>query len=343
MELSNILNQLLENNKKDKKTIEHICLTYQAIKNNLYKHSLYKKSNVKQFFLNILEQINMIRRGLDFNFKNIYNDYLKKLLFSFEQINFKLLGINFDRDIKIDNLENEIEFLYLIYSQNTISIMENFEEIVFKKINNYEQNYDYYNSICDTQEKLNEIAEEIKKLEEEFVKNLQKNIKEYTDDIKKIKKLLREINNENNLDIKIDDTVFKNFKSKGHLFTHFGILATEVIVRVCTAPFGPIGWGIAIGIHGVFAVGTALYDKINKKNTLIKNVEKFKNQLKKKINGNKKAINELLYNLREDILKELENIIDLQNSEFEGIKNKKEEFLNIFNKFIKIYNEQTDL
>ena len=83
MELSNILNQLLENNKKDKKTIEHICLTYQAIKNNLSKHSLYKKSNVVKIFLNLLKQIKLIQRNLDFNFKNIYNDYLKKLLFLF--------------------------------------------------------------------------------------------------------------------------------------------------------------------------------------------------------------------------------------------------------------------
>ena len=47
--------------------------------------------------------------------------------------------------------------------------------------------------------------------------------------------------------------------------THIGIIGAEVIIRVCTVPFGPVGWILAFAVHGAFAGGTALYDKLNKK------------------------------------------------------------------------------
>ena len=66
--------------------------------------------------------------------------------------------------------------------------------------------------------------------------------------------------------------IYKNFLSKGHGLLHIGIGVVEGFISICSAPFGPIGWGIAIAVHSIFTIGHIAYDKLNKKNF----VRKFK-------------------------------------------------------------------
>ena len=348
IELSNTLNELLENKKIkiDKKTSNNICITYEAMKNNLFKHSLYKNSNAEQFFLNILVQIEKIKSNLDSTFKMIYNSYIKELLYLFEQINLNLLGNNLNRNISIENHKKEIEN----FSQKCLeAILKNnkyIKSVVEEEIKNYEKNYDFYNSNSDPQKELIKIVEKIKKSEEEYNNENKKELTEYINKLKNIRENLKfSKDNDDILKIeieKIDDSIYKNFFSFGHGITHIGILGTEVIIRVCTAPFGPVAWMLAFAVHGAFAGGTALYDKLNKKKTLLKNLKKFKKELEIQLEGNKGSIIDFILGLHNDILKELEYLIDLQNSEFKGIKNKKKEFDNIFDKFKKIYNDDKD-
>ena len=76
----------------------------------------------------------------------------------------------------------------------------------------------------------------------------------------------------NNSEINFNDSIFVNFKSKGHLIGHIGIGVGEGILAGCLfyggiAISGPLGWGVAILIHVVTALGTLIYDKTHiKKN-----------------------------------------------------------------------------
>ena len=343
IELSNILDKLLGNNKIDKKSNNQICLEYQAIKNNLFKDSLYKNSNAEQFFLNVLVQIEIIKSNLDFNFKNIYSNYIKELLYSFENINLNLMGNDLRRNINIENLKKKIENSYNECSESIFEKEKNLRKNAFEEIDNYIKNYDLYDSNSDPQKELNNIPVKISKLNEEFINFTEKKIKEYIDNLKQIREILQIPKNIDNLDIKVDNSIYKNFLSKGHGLLHIGIGVVEGIIRVCTAPFGPIGWGIAIAVHGIFTIGHIAYDKLNKKKTLLENLNKFKKELEIRFEGNENKIKEIILNLHDDILKELENYIDLKNAEFKGIKNKKKEFDNIFALFKKIYNEDNDL
>ena len=314
------------------------------MKNNLFKHSSYKNSNAEQFFLNILVQIEKIKSNLDSNFKMIYSSYIKELLYLFEQINLNLLGNNLNRNISIENHKKEIIDFYNKCSEAILKNNKYIKSVVEEEINNYENNYDFYNSNSDPQKELIKIVEKIKKSEEEYNNE---NKKELTDYINKLKNINLQISKDNvdNLNIeidKIDDFIYINLFSFGHGIIHIGILSLEFMFRVCTAPFGPVAWMFAFALHGGFAAGTALYDTRHKKETLLKNLKKFKKELEIQLEGNKDSIIDIILSLHNDILKKLEYLIDLQNSEFKGIKNKKKEFDNIFDKFKKIYNDDKD-
>ena len=105
--------------------------------------------------------------------------------------------------------------------------------------------------------------------------------------------------------------------------------------------------GLTLGAIGFFAhtfvFGTNfIIDKKNEKKTLVNNMKKFKKIFYVRFEGNITNIKEMIYNIYNDIVKEIDNYVDSQNSEFKGIKAKKVEFDNICENFKNIYYEEND-
>ena len=107
------------------------------------------------------------------------------------------------------------------------------------------------------------------------------------------------------------------FKSKGHILGHVGVAVAEGVgvaglLYIGAAVNGPIGWGVAIGIHIGIALCTFIYDKRKEKKTLIKNIEDFKNSLEIQFAGNKDKIETIILNMKKENEKEIEKFVDSQ-------------------------------
>ena len=181
IELSNILDKLLEDNKIDKKFNNQICLEYQTIKNNLNKYSIYKNSNANNFFSSILAQIEIIKSNLDLNFKNIYNNYIKNLIYSFDLINLNLLGKNLIRNINIGNLKKEINDEYLECNLNIMEEEKKLKLNVNNKIQNYINNIESYSN---PKKEGKNISNNIIELYNKFKIFIENKLKKYLEKIK---------------------------------------------------------------------------------------------------------------------------------------------------------------
>ena len=137
------------------------------------------------------------------------------------------------------------------------------------------------------------------------------------------------------MNISFDKSVYKNFFSKTHAMEH-GCLG---VVSFITLFFGPFGWIFSIGSHIVLALGNLVYDSYKKVDTILENMKNFKKNLKIKFDGDKNdKILDYISKLRQSIEKEIELIVNSQNSEFRGIRDNKKAFDEIINKFKEICN-----
>ena len=146
---------------------------------------------------------------------------------------------------------------------------------------------------------------------------------------------------ENIKKINFNDSVFINFISKGHLIGHIGIGVTEGIVAgilyfASIAVSGPVGWGIAIGIHAFTALSTFIYDKTHKNKNLIENMKDFEKNLLIQLDCNKEKIETIMLNMKRDTENEIERFVDSQNSDFKMIKKHKSEYDKIYSDFKQI-------
>ena len=148
-------------------------------------------------------------------------------------------------------------------------------------------------------------------------------------------------NNSNNSKINFNDSIYKNIKSKKHVLTQIGLIGIEALVGV-TLFSNPLAF--TLGAINIFVFGTNfIIDKNNEKKTLINNMKKFKKIFDIRFEGITTNIKEIIYKIYNDIVKEIDNYVDSQNSDFRGIKAKKVEFDNICENFKKIYYEENDL
>ena len=148
-------------------------------------------------------------------------------------------------------------------------------------------------------------------------------------------------NNSNNSKINFNDSIYKNTKSKKHVLTQIGLIVIEALVGV-TLFFNPLAF--TFGAINIFVFGTNfIIDKINEKKTLINNMKKFKKIFYIRFEGNTIYIKKMIYNIYNYIVKEIDNYVDSQNSDFRGIKAKKMEFDHVCENFKKIYYEENDL
>ena len=262
------------NYEKIKNTLYLICQRYQAMKNNLKDDEKYKQSNALEFFHNIKKQFQIAKSNLDDNFKFIYNNFIKSLVYTFYLINLNILGNNLCRNIKIDNLNKEIDTIYKNYSKIILKEKQNLEINSFNKIDYYINNID---SFSDPQKKGVDIANDISNLYDKFIKLVNEKIEEYKKELKKINEKFKN-SIENNLIDNFDDFIFKQFFSRNHAYTHLAILGGEAVFGVGlyasgaiasgSIISGPIGWVIGIGIHGIIAYCKYKYDLSHKKDTL---------------------------------------------------------------------------
>ncbi len=271
--LSDILYNLLKDDKNnfenERKNVEQICQTYQAMKNNLKDYEKYKQSNAHEFFNYIEKQFEKVKSNLDDNFKMIYTNYIKHLVNKFELINFNLLGNTKCREINIEDLKQKIDDKYKEYSK----IIQ--EEIVNLYINSLNQIDDYINKIDSFEHpkrKGIEIGKQISQFNDNFTEFVNDKIKKYKKELEKIIEKLKDLMQLNNsTNINFDDSIYKNFFSTGHLLTHIGITLAEAgagaIGVILFGISGPIGWIVAIAIHGFVAGYNYTKDK-SKKNKL---------------------------------------------------------------------------
>jgi len=334
--LSNILQE--HNIKIDKNTCYFICQTYQAMKKNWEKDERFIKSNAHTFFGSLIKQINDAKKNLDENFKFIYINYVKNLVYSFELINLNLLGNNICREISIEKIKNQIQKTYEKYHLIILKKEDESKILSLKKIDEYIKNYDSYNH---PKQKANEIAEEITKLIDEHFKDIRSTIDEFKKELEKIKSDLKENIRIYNQSLNFNDSIYKNFFSKKHLISHVGIAAAESfgagLFYAGSVLTGPVGLTVAIGIHFIMALGFYFYDSSEKKTTLIKNMNELKKNINIKFEGNKEKIETIILKIKKEIDNSIETIVDSQNSEFNGIKSHKQEYNKIYSEFKKLY------
>ena len=331
--------------KKDKKICNLICQTYQAMINNFEKNERYIKSNAHNFFGYLYNQINYAKMNLDENFKAIYKNYIKNLVYSFELINLNLLGNNICREINIEKFKNQIQKTYEKYHRIILKKEEENKKSSLKKIENYINNIDNFS---DPQKEGKNVSENIAKINDDHLKDIINIIEEFKKELEKIKTNLTDNIKINNNSLNFNDSIYKNFFSKKHLFSHVGVAAAEGIgiaglIYAGAAFTGPVGWGVAIGIHVVMSLGFLLYDKTKKIDSLKNNMLELKKNLIIKLEGNKDKIESIILNMKKKIDNDIESIVDSQNTEFNGIKSHKSEYEKIYSDFKNLYISKNNL
>ena len=325
--------------KSDKKTCYLICEMYQKMKQNFKVDERYKKSNAEEFFCFVKTQCNIAKSDLDYNFKNIYINYIKNLVYTFELINLNLLGNNICRDINIDKIHKQIEESYEKYYSIISEEEKKNKEGSIEKIENYIKNIESFN---DPKEEGKKVANSISESNKNHLNNIYEQINNFKKELEKIKSDFSQKIKISNSEINFNDSVLKHFYSKGHFLGHVGVGIAEGIgvaglIYAGAVITGPIGWGVAIGIHFVIALGTLIYDKSKEKKTLVENMEELKKSLIIKYDGNEDKIKNIILKMKEESEKEIERFVDSQNSEFKGIKLHKKEYDKIYSDFKQIY------
>ncbi len=327
-------------NNKDNKINEQLyncCYSYDNMKRNIQSHKKFKDSNAEELFKYIKNQILLIKENLSNNFKGLYRDYMTNLIYTFELININLLGSKLYRE---KNINEKKEHIKIKYNYCKTIINNEFNELKkdsFNKIENYISNIKKFKNPEKESNKIhNDITESLSKFDL-FFKEKSNQFKEELDVI------VNEIISKIDLKIDLDNSVFKKFMNVKHLISHIGIGFFEgfgglfYMGLLGTNPIGLFfGLGI-LSIHSILAFGTFLYDKINLSDTLIKNMNEYKEKLIVQFDGVESKIEEIIKNIKVKAEKQIEFFVDSQNAEFKKIKKNKREFDKLFDKFKKMY------
>ena len=327
-------------NKDDKKINEqlyYMCCSYDNMKRNIQSHKNFKNSNAPELFEKILFQIQLSKENLDNNFKEIYINYITNLMYTFELININLLGNHLER---VKNINEKKDIIEKKYENRKNKIDKQFIDLkkkTFEKIEKFINNINKYSNP----------EEESKKIYNDITKSLSEFDIFFKEESTKYKEELDIIVNEikSKLDLKIDlnNSVFKKFMNIKHLISHIGVGFFEGLgglVYMGLLGINPISLFFGLGIlsiHSLIAFGTFLYDKINLNDTLINNMNEYKEKLIVQFEGVENKIEEIIKNIKVKAIKQIEFFVDSQNVDFKNIKLHKREFDKLFNQFKKIY------
>ena len=297
---------------------------------NKDKICFYKDSNAGNFFNRIKELIMTVKLNYDENLHNLYSNYIKNLSYIFYIINLNLLGVSICKEGNIENIKEEINSIYKEYIKIVTNIYISLENF-FPKIDNFIENI---RDCKNPQQESQTLSEEIIKITEQHYKYLDTTIKEYQKKMEGIRHKVIENEIQNNfMNVSYDKSIYKNFFSKAHVMEHSFLGVGSLIAFF----FGPIGWAVSISSHILLLLGNFAYDSYKKVDTIVENMENFKKNLKIKFDGDKKdKILDYMYKLKQNIEKEIELIVNSQNSEFRGIRDNKKAFDDIINKFKEI-------
>lgn len=262
---------------------------------------------------------------------NFYANYIKNLSYIFYMINLNLLGTSICREDNIEKYKNEINSVYNEYKIIIENIFKSLEKNSFTKIDEF---IDKIRDYKDPEKESKTISEEILKINAQLYKYLEEQLKDYQKKMEDIRQQMIKNEIENNfMNISFDNSIFKNFFSVNHIIEHSFL----GVISFITLFFGPWGWTFSIGSHIVLALGNLGYDAYKKVDTIEENMKNFRKKLKIKFDGDKNdKILDYMIKLKQNIEKEIDLIVNSQNSEFNGIKENRKAFDAIINKFKEI-------
>ena len=211
-----LLGKLDEVIKLDKNEADSIIKYYIFMIDNKDKYKMYKKSNAEKFFKDIKNLIMTVKSNFDENCKNIFVNYINNLSYIFHIINLNLLGNSICREENIEKYKKEIQSLYNEYEVIINNLFINLETNSFKKIDDNIANL--------TKDKSKKISEEIlKKIEQTYI-ILKKLLENYRKEIENIRqKFVENIKKYTFKNVSFDNSIYKNFISMDHFFTHGGL------------------------------------------------------------------------------------------------------------------------
>ena len=300
--------------------------------------------------------------------------YFSEINASFDIINIKLLNdkidLKFSKEdfiIARNNLDKKLKQNKIKFQELIDSKYKNMEDEYDKLIKDFKDgNFKDYNaSIEETVKKINIIKKDLEKnMNNEFNKFREDMIKELDFIGNRLKELkISKEKNINSIEIfkSVDETqifvyliygsivllpvlapvvAFESIYDHSDYRTIPSAIAIDWIFLACCTGIGLPGVGIgaliAASIGGLIHGGFSLYKKLTEKEKYIESIENEKISLKNSCSEVKKEINKNL----EENKKQLESAVDKFERSFlsknEGIKNHKEEWLSLFQKFKKI-------
>ena len=353
---------------ENKSIIYDIIKMYLFIKDSFYESKFYEKSNAKDFFEKFRNQILVSKLFSEDSLKNIVKNYIFETKITFEIINIKIninkIGLKFSKDDftnAYNNINKKFEKNKIIFEKEIDSKYQLMEEEHDKLIKDFKdgKNKSYEKSLENTGNKINIIKKDLNNnLNQNFKNFTQEIIKELNFIVEGLKELTiqeEKINN-NNIFKNVNEAEKTTFLIGGAILSSPITLPIFLIATEAGAPFGlalagveiwaaytfltPLmaatGGAIGIGVAGLVHLGFSLYKKYKEKGKYIKLIEDSKKELKASYSELKTNVSENLKKIKNQIESALKKFEDIYFSKNKGIMSHKEEWLTIFNKFIKL-------
>ena len=232
-------------NKNDKNINDQLykcCQAYDYIKKNTKLHKKYKDSNAEELFEKIKNQIYLIKKNLDNNFKEIYLNYMTNLIYTFELIKINILGDELYLEKNMNEKKKYINNKYIICKDK---INEKFNDL---KKNSLEKIDDFIKNIKKSKNPIDEskdIYNEISKSLSDFLLFFEEESNKFN---KELDVIMDEIISKIKLKIDLNNSTFKKFMNIKHLYSHIGI-----------GFFEGFGGLLYMGLIGINPIGFFLY------------------------------------------------------------------------------------
>ena len=324
----NISEEELENNKG---IINNIIIFYSLELNNKKMNNNYISSNIDELIIQLKERIKAAFLMVEVQFKEKINYGIYNLDKTFKILNFFLLsdGIKSKREDKI----KESEILKMIEQIKNENLKESINEInsFFQTILN-----DFENIFSEEED-----SAEIKKKYHDFKKKYDKEIKRFEKNI---------YNKFNDYRIKLEEIVDKTKNELLFIPDKKKSFSLSNLIGVGLAILGvPVGIALAVPAGSIFGLGLICFSfyglgkligKLFKKDLLIqKKIEKYKYSLYDSWKYNIYNINRRYEYLKKSCIKEIKILYNSSNINIEPIKEKKEKFNKIYEKFKELIEE----
>ena len=355
---------------ENKNIISDIIKMYLFIKDSFYELKFYEKSNAKDFFEKLNNQILVSKLFSEESLKKVVFNCFEKTNFSFQFINNFIInnrksGLNFEKKDFINaqkNLNEKNQKYKIIFEEEInykFQLMENEYDNLIKNFN--DGNFtSYKTSIEETVNKINIIKEELKN-------NINEKFRKFTEEImqelKFITKRLQELEiqnekNANNINMfkSVNEAEKETFKIAGKVLITpivlplamlfhedkyvscmgLGLIMSEIGCCSLITPFAAaVTGGVLVAAAGAIHLGFSLYKNQTEKGKYIELIEKAKNELKNSCSNVKNKIYQNCETNKNQIKSAVKNFEQIIFSKNEGIKKNKKECLALFNKLFK--------